>query len=657
MKRRTLCTLAIALSVLLAPAAGGGTADPKQRKLIVLGVDGMDPKLLTSFMEQGLVPNLKALSLQGGFQPLGTSVPPQSPVAWSNFITGMDPGHHGIFDFVALDRKTMFPYMSTAKVEKSDREPLEIGRWRIPLGSDKTLQLREGRAFWEILEEQGVPATLFRVPANYPPIGSGTTLSGMGTPDLRGTSGTFSYYTDDPEFEAGDVSGGAVYRVALQNQAVNASLEGPPNGFLDRAPATEAPFTVHVDPEHPVAEIRIGTERVLLNAGEWSGWLPVSFEMVPNLMDVGGIVRFYLKETKPHFRLYASPINIDPGAPAQPIANPEEYARDLFEASGPFYTQEMPEDTKALTHHVLTPGEFLNQSGLILDERRRLLAHELERFQHEQQRGLFFFYLSSVDQRSHMLWRQMDEQHPHHDPEAETAVREALRTSYVEVDRIVGSVMETLDADTTLIVMSDHGFSPFRHQANLNTWLEENGYLVIKNAKKRDTYEWLQGIDWTRTRAFSLGLNSLYLSVQGRERYGIVPTSKRAALAREIADKLHEWVDPDTGLHVVTQAALREEVYHGPHTENAPDILVGYGPGYRSSWATTTGKIPLGLIEDNDREWSGDHCMDSRVVPGVLLSNRKLAGKEADLQDLTVSILDVFDVAKPEEMLGESVFF
>ena len=655
MKPRALCAFAIA--ALLAPAAGGRAVDPRDHKLVVLGIDGMDPKLLRGFMDEGIVPNLKALAESGGFQPLATSVPPQSPVAWSNFITGMDPGHHGIFDFIALDRKTMLPYLSIARVEKSDREPLAIGRWRIPLGSDRTLQLRKGRAFWEILEEQGVPATLFRMPANYPPIASGRALSGMGTPDLRGTSGTFSYYTDDPGFEPGSVSGGMIHRVALENQTVEASIEGPPNGFLDGAPATQAPFTVHVDPEHPVAEIRIGSERVLLNAGEWSGWLPVSFELVPGLMDVGGIVRFYLKETRPHFRLYVSPVNIDPADPAQLIANPEEYARELFEASGPFYTQEMPEDTKALTHHVLTPSEFLQQSELVLDERRRLLSHELARFQSEQRRGLLFFYFSSIDQRSHMLWRQMDLQHPYHDPDAEQGVREALRTSYVEIDEIVGTVMQTLDDDTTLIVMSDHGFSPFRYQANLNSWLEQNGYLALKNPKKRDSYEWLQGIDWTRTRAFSIGLNSLYLSVQGRERYGIVPQGKRAELAREIADKLHQWVDPGTGLHVVTQAALREEVYHGPHTEHAPDILVGYGSGYRSSWATTTGKIPKGLIEANDREWSGDHCMDSRVVPGVLLSNRKLAGRDSGLQDLTVSILDVFGMSRPEGMPGESVFF
>ncbi len=648
-------TPALALLAGLLLAAPVPAAPDKERKVIVLGIDGMDPDLLAAFTDDGVVPNLARLREMGGYMRLGTSIPPQSPVAWSNFITGMDPGSHGIFDFLALDRNTMFPYLSTAKVEESDWEPLALGKWRIPLGSEKTLQLRDGEAFWEILERNDIPTTLFRIPANYPPIDSGRTLSGMGTPDLRGTPGTFTFFTDDREFEDGPVPGGVIRRVRAQANTVESALEGPPNGLIEDSPTTEAPFTVHIDPRNPVAEIRIGSERVLLNVGEWSRWVPVSFELIPWLADVVGMVRFYLKGTAP-FRLYASPVNIDPGDPAQTIASPEEYARELFEAVGPFYTQEMPEDTKALSASVLDPLEFLAQSGLVLEERRKLLRHELQRFNAEQRRGLLFFYISSVDQRSHMLWRQMDQQHPYHDADAPEAVAKALGIAYGEIDELVGEVMATLDDRTTLIVMSDHGFSPFRYQANLNSWLEQNGYLALKDPQKRDRYEWLQGIDWSRTRAFSIGLNSLYLNVRGRERYGIVSGAERATLAREIADKLHEWVDPATGSRVVTQAALREEVYHGPHTENAPDILVGYGRGYRSSWATTSGKIPATLIEANDREWSGDHCMDSRVVPGVLLTSRPLRAEQADLRDLTVTLLEAFGVSAPERMTGSSVF-
>jgi predicted AlkP superfamily phosphohydrolase/phosphomutase len=625
--------------------------------MVVLGIDGLDPVLLQQFIDEGRLPNFAALAKPGHWAPLGTTTPPQSPVAWSSFLTGMDPGGHGIFDFIALDRRKLLPYMSTARVEPADWEPIEVGKWCIPLGGAQTLQLRDGVAFFEVLEQNGVPTTMFRVPANYPPIEtSGHAISGMGTPDLRGTSGTFTFVTDDPEFEAGRVSGGVIQRALLRDDHVRVELEGPPNDFLCESPRATSEITVRLDPENDVAEVDTGVERALLRVGEWSDWLATDFEMVPYLVGVRGMVRVYLQQLRPRFRLYVSPVNIDPREPAQPISVPEEYSVDLSEAAGPFYTQEMPEDTKALSAHVLDPGEFLDQSALVLEERRKLLRHELARFKREQKRGLLFFYFSSIDQRAHMLWRQMDAKHPFHKADEPKSVAEALRDSYVEIDEILGWTRAELDDDTTLVVMSDHGFSSFRRQANLNTWLEQNGYLKLADPAKREKAEWLMGLDWSETRAFAIGLNSLYINVRGREKNGIVPRSERLALAQEIAAKLETWVDPENAERVVTHAALREDVYHGAHVRAAPDLLVGYGRGYRASWGTTSGKVPEGLLEDNDREWSGDHCMDARVVPGVLLSNRALKVDDPHLQDLPVSILAAFGVEAPKQMTGRPVF-
>jgi predicted AlkP superfamily phosphohydrolase/phosphomutase len=635
-----------------------GTLAFGQERMVILGVDGMDPVMLQQFMDDGLMPNFKKLAGQGDFMPLGTSVPPQSPVAWSNFITGMDPGGHGIFDFIALDRETMLPYLSTSKVEKSGRKPLAIGRWRIPLSAEKTRQMRDGTAFWELLEQHGVDTTMFRVPANYPPIETGgRALSGMGTPDMRGSSGTFSFYTSDPAYKAEKISGGEIYRVAVRNHSAELTIDGPPNAFLEDAPLTGSKVNVYIDPESPVALVRTEHEQAVLKPGEWSEWLQVEFEFVPGLVSATGMVRFMLKSTTPFLSLYVSPVNIDPRDPAQPIATPPEYAFELAEAAGPFYTQEMPEDTKALSAHILTPEEFLEQSALVLDERRRLLKSELNRFNETASPALLFFYFSSVDQRNHMLARQMDHDHPFHEADTPESLEHAMRDTYVEIDEILGWVMQDLDDDTTLMVMSDHGFAPFRRQAHLNSWLEQHGYLVLKDPSKRDSYKWLQGIDWSKTRAFGIGLNSLYLNVRGRERHGIVTPSERAALAREIADKLLEWTDGPDGPQVVTQPLLREEAYHGAHLDEAPDILVGYARGYRSSWATSSGEIPEGLLIDNDAEWSGDHCMDARVVPGILLSNRPLrTGEPADLKDLPVSILARFGVEVPAQMKGRSVY-
>ncbi len=639
-------------------AAVEAQSSPKSTRMILLGIDGMDPEMLQRFMDEGAMPNFKRLAGQGGFMQLNTSVPPQSPVAWSNLITGMDSGGHGIFDFIALDRKSMLPYLSTSKTEQADSEPLAVGKWRIPLASGKTLQMRDGTAFWEVLEERGVKTTMFRIPANYPPVEtSGKAISGMGTPDMRGSSGTFTFYTNDPSYKAGTVSGGEIYRVRLRSNTVTTSISGPPNPFLAESPMAKANLKIHVDPENPVAMLRVEDQKVLLNVGEWSDWVKVEFDLVPGLVSVSGMVRFLLKATAPHFALYASPVNIDPRDPAQPIAVPSEYAFELAEAAGPFYTQEMPEDTKALSAHILSPREFLTQSKLVLDERKRLLKRELARFKAVQGSALLFFYFSSVDQRNHMLARQMDPSHPFHEKDTPKDLAMAMKNTYLEMDNILGSVMDEVGQDESLVVMSDHGFAPFRRQANLNTWLEQQGYLVLKDPAKRDQYEWLLGIDWKKTKAFAIGLNSLYLNVQGRERFGVVPPSERQVLAREIADKLREWKDGPDGVLVVTQPLLREEIYNGPHVEEAPDILVGYARGYRASWATTSGKIPTELIEDNIEEWSGDHCMDSRTVPGILLSNKILDTKtSADLKDLTVSILHRFGIAPPSQMKGHSVF-
>ncbi len=633
--------------------------------MIVLGVDGMDPKLLARFMADGDTPNLKRLAATSGLVPLATAVPPQSPVAWSDFITGMDAGGHGIFDFVAFDRQTLSPYLSIARVEPPARQPLAVGRWRIPLGTERTVLLRHGQAFWELLDRQGIPTTMFQVPANYPPVEAGEqslAISGMGTPDLRGTAGTFSVYTNDPKIKPGSVSGGEIRRVKISGGVIRDVLQGPPNSLLAGAPFATTPLTVRADPVNPVALLELGGQRVLLNAGEWSGWLPVSFDLLPaGMAAVPGMVRVLLKQAAPYVTLYVSPVNIDPRNPAQTIGAPPEWAPELAARVGPFYTEEMPEDTKALTAGIFTPREFITQSGLVLEERRKILRSELDRFQRTPGPNFLFFYLSTVDQRNHMLARETAATGAARD----AVLAEALRQTYREVDMMVGWILAALESDaerrTAFLVMSDHGFANWHTQAHLNAWLEQNGYLVLKDPgstpAQRERDEWLTGIDWQRTRAFGIGLNSLYLNVQGRERDGIVPTAEREALAREIVAKLGTWRDPDTGALVVTQPLVREDIYHGPRVTEAPDVLVGYAAGYRSSWGSSTGKVSALLLEPNTEPWSGDHCMDSRAVPGILLANRPLQADAAPtLRDLPVTILQFFGIQSPPEMTGKPVF-
>src|ERR1700721_1292641 len=197
------------------------------RRLIILGIDGMDPQLLHRFMREGKMPNFANLEAQGDFRQQTTSVPPQSPVAWSNLITGMNAGGHGIFDFIHRDPKTLGLYFSASRVE-GPKHAIHLGSWAIPLSGGSAEQLRKGVAFWQLLDQHGVPNTIFRIPSNFPPVAAkGKTLSGMGTPDLRGTYGTFSFYTDDPTAVTGAVEGGQVIPVQVENSRVPANFFAP----------------------------------------------------------------------------------------------------------------------------------------------------------------------------------------------------------------------------------------------------------------------------------------------------------------------------------------------------------------------------------------------------------------------------------------------
>jgi predicted AlkP superfamily phosphohydrolase/phosphomutase len=624
--------------------------------MIILGIDGLDPDLLTKFMAEGKMPNFARLAAQGSFRRLTTSIPPQSPVAWSNMITGMNAGGHGVFDFIHRDPKTLQLYFSTSKVE-GPKHSLHIGSWVIPLGGGTAEQLRHGKAFWEILDEHGVPNYVYRIPANFPPIvARGKTLSGMGTPDLRGTYGTFTFYTDDPTAAVGALEGGEIVQVEVKNNRVATNLIGPDNTFRKNSPPSTGSFTVDLDPLEPVARIGLEDQQFVLKEGEWSGWIPVEFQLMPAfgnwIGSVKGICRFYLKQAHPRFQLYVSPINIDPENPALPISTPSGYSRDLAKQIGEFHTQGIAEDTKALTAGVLDDKEFLEQSHTVLAEHRRAFDAEFPKF-HE---GVFFFYFSSLDLNGHMLWRLTDPQSPAYDAASAAQNGTALEEFYEQMDQVLGEVMPKVDENTTLLVLSDHGFAPFRRSFNLNTWLLNNGYITRKAGASGDSSEPFADVDWSRTRAYGLGINGLYLNVRGREREGIVDPAQADALLREIRQKLLEVRDPKGGSQIITRIDLASEVYQGPYARTGPDALVGYNRGYRSGWKTILGAFPADVLEDNTNPWSGDHCMDFTKVPGVLLSNRKIEAQAPALTDMAPTILSEFGIAKTKDMMGQSVF-
>ena len=573
-----------------------GCSPSHYRKVIVIGVDGMDPAFVERHWAD--LPNLARLRQRGSYSHLATTYPPQSPVAWSTFITGLDPGEHGIFDFVHRDPRTRQPYLSTDKTI-GPRFTLSLGPWELPLSRARVVSLRKGRAFWEYLSDRGIPVTIVRIPANYPPSGAGRELAGMGTPDLRGTEGTFSYYTDDPAETSREVPGGMIRRVALDGDHAALNVEGPPNPLRrDRAYAS-ARLIVDVDPDRPYARLEVDDTRAIVRQGEWSGWLPAEFPLLSHFATARGMFRVFAKQLHPRFELYVSPVNLDPEAPSLPISTPESYARQVAASAGRWSTLGIPEDTAALRQGVFDLPEFLSQSQLVFTEEQRLLDDSLRRFSG----GLLFFYFSAVDQNSHVLWGRHEGK---------------LLDIYRAVDACIGEVMRR-EPQAELMVMSDHGFAAFDRAVNLNTWLISRGF---------------------GGKAYALGLNGLYL------------VDKRAG--EEVRKQLLDVRDPADGRRMVSSVAATN-----PSPENrdiAPDLIVGYRAGYRASWETALGEAPEGLVRDNDDAWIGDHCIDPKEVPAVLFTTRPMRAQAPGLKDLPVSVLALYGVARPSPMTGRSIF-
>jgi predicted AlkP superfamily phosphohydrolase/phosphomutase len=623
-----------------------------QTKILVLGFDGMDPHLVQAWMKAGKLPAFQRLIGLGDFRRLRTSIPPQSPVAWANFITGMDPGGHGIFDFMSRDRETYIPTFSGSSTEEA-KSTLKIGDIVLPLRGGQVKNLIKGKAFWQILDEYDIPATVFKMPSNYPPVPTKSrTLSGMGTPDIKGSYGIFNYYTTQLRELNEDIGGGRIHQVYVIGNRVEAKLPGPTNTFRKERPEAMLDFKVFLDPTNPVAKVSFQDQEFILKEKEWSGWKRVRFSLIPT-QSVTGICMFYLKEVRPQFKLYVSPINIDPANPALPISTPGHYAEELEKKFGPFFTKGLPADTKALENDVLDEAEFLEQDDMILREREKMFDYELSRFDS----GLLFYYVSSTDQRQHMFWRLLDENHPEYDPKLASRFGKTIENIYIEADKFLDRALQRIDQDTLLLVMSDHGFNPFRRGFNLNTWLLQNGYHKLRNPWKQEESSFFDNTDWSRTKAYGIGLNGLYINQRGREREGVVNTGADSAnLIRELAQKLEQVVDPKTGEQAILRAFVAKDVYHGRQIENAPDIILGFNRGYRISWGSPLGKFPKEIMEDNTDKWSGDHMGAPEIIPGILVTNRKIRAESPALYDLTATILAVFGLEIPKDVIGETIF-
>ena len=424
--------------------------------------------------------------------------------------------------------------------------------------------------------------------------------------------------------------------MSITNGQAFLRVRGPDNSLRkDHAP-TFANVHVYVDPANAAARFEIDGQTVVLNEGEWSRWLDARFSLIPWVQSAHGILRIYLKQVHPHLEVYVSPVNIDPADPDLPISSPDSYSPALAEALGPFYTQGMAQDTAAYRQHVFTKDEYVAQSREVSRELLKVLRYGLTHF-HD---GLLFFHFFGVDQNSHMLWGKYEND---------------LLNTYKLVDRTVGWVQKHM-GDGTLIVMSDHGFTSFDRAMNLNTWLMKEGFLTLNNPTQTGSDEMFAHVDWARTKAYSIGLNALYVNQLDRERYGVVaPGEETETVLKNIREGLLAFQDPKNGNPVVASTFEPHET-DPAISDTAPDMIVGYYPGYRSSWQTALGGVPADLIDDNTDEWRGDHCIAPQFVPGVLLSNRKSKLADPHLYDLTVTMLSEFGISKPSEMIGQSIY-
>ena len=619
--KRKISVTIVLLLILLGLAKIGVMIMTKEstfnKKIIVLGFDGLSPEIIELMMSEGKLPYFSRLKEQGSYRRLTTTNPSQSPVAWAGFATGQNPGKTGIFDFIIRNPQDYKLSLSLAHLDKG-----------------KPGRVVKSARFWQYASEKKIPVIIISCPLTFPPDKVyGRMLSGMGVPDILGTEGTFTFYTTETLDKTKDI-GGNVFRIK-KSPIMILDLIGPRVATLKQeAQNVKVPFKVILQDNKKSVIIEYQNNKLELPQGQWSGWTEVTFKA--GLKKIKGIFKFYLVEIEPEFKLYIRPINFDPRAPLFPISYPNDYSKELATHIGLFHTQGMPANTWAVNEKRLTEEPLLEQIDEIFKEKTAMLEYELDRFK----KGVLFCYFEEADIIQHMFWRYRDPQHPLYEKDAPQEYKEKIETWYKKLDKVLGMLLDKIGRQDTIIVLSDHGFGTFRRAAHINTWLRQNRYLELKNPYAESGKELLEDIDWERTKAYSIGFGAIYINQEGREREGIVkPGQETEQVKEEISTKLKNWIDAKYNQSVVNNVYQREEIFWGDYATLAPDLYVGFNVGYRASWQTALGAVPKELIEDNLKKWSGDHLFDPNLIPGILLSNRKIAKEKPSIYDITPTIL------------------
>ena len=612
------------------------------RTVIAIGLDGFEPKIVESLLAAGKLPHLESLVRSGGYSRLATTYPAQTPVAWSTFATGTNPGGHGIFDFIRRDPKTYLPEVALNRyVQKSAFLP------------PKAENLRRGKALWDLLSNAGIPSIVLRCPCTYPPDNlKGRMLSGMGVPDVRGSFGTPTFYSSDRDTTADESE--LVVPVHID---VNGNGETVLIGPRDPKSGRDVtyPLGLRVDRfNKTVTVLSRGEPNVLeVKEGRWSDWLKVKFK-VGRLQSVSGMVRFFLMTVDLRFELYASPINFDPQSPVFPISSPWDYAGELAARVGTYYTTGMVEEHTGLNNRRIHEAAFLAQCDDALKERESMMIYELERLRE----GFFYCLFDTPDRVQHMFWRFEEPDHPANAAGLDPGWKGVIEDHYRRCDAIVGRALEFADDDTIVLVLSDHGFGSYRRAFHVNTWLFENGFLALKQGVEpgEEAGDLLRNVDWDRTKAYAVGFAGIYLNIQGREGAGILSPPAAADVQAAIIAGLQDLRDTETGATPVRGVKSRSEIYAGECASESPDLVINFAEGYRASSLTALGGISGVSFADNIKPWSGDHVVDPALVPGVFFANRPFRNDSVNMLDMAPTILHALGVPKGEKMEGGSLF-
>jgi predicted AlkP superfamily phosphohydrolase/phosphomutase len=680
-----------------------------QQKVIVLGFDGVDARYTEQWMNEGKLPHLAKLRDGGTFRPLRPTVPAQTPVSWSTFSTGIDPGRTGIFDFLRRDPKTYLPVF--AAFDQID-EPLGLGKYNAPLAAVAVLLLialislffrgvgriivaviaiiagagmfvlakkwipetkpgvinrRQGVPFWEAAAAAGKRARVVHVPVTFPAhdFPMGEMLSGLGVPDVSGRVGKPFYFTSELDFHraGGGANEFSIEVVQLEDNkgVIQTKIQGPPNKLFKDPPYIAIPMTLTVANDRNSVQIEVSGQKITLKPGEWSGWTEFVFPFNP-LIKIHGVSRFHLIASQPEVKLYLSPINFDPRKlpPGFKISSPTGWAAQVAKEQGLYKTLGWQIDTWAISEGFATEQMFWDDMTWTVGIDRKLFESFLK-----GDEQLMVQCFEFPDRVGHVFWRFMDKSHPAYDAAVAAKWEGALLQAYQLMDAIVGDAMTVADQNhAALLVLSDHGFASFRKSVNYNTWLVLNGYMTLKSGvsvKARnvemlfDSGQFWENVDWSHTRAYAMGLGECYINLRGREAQGIVsPGAEYDALKKELQAKLPQMVDEDGGAHPVRRVLAREEVYRQFDPNMIPDLFITNNDGYRVSWQTALGGVPKAVIEPNKQVWSGDHCsVDPELVKGIFFYNRKIASDRAPyIADVYPTVLGLLGVKAPYQLDG-----